>query len=156
MFDKYCLSENRPYNINPALAMVVMSFRQSVYNSKQYWMAVEAATKGGSFEMPVYEYECEKCGHRFELIHSVNDEGRKKCPECKGKAKKCFLPVGIVFKGSGFYKTDSRKKTSDFKPSCESCESSSSSDSSAACGATSTCESKPECESKRKSKAKAG
>jgi putative FmdB family regulatory protein len=73
--------------------------------------------------MPVYDYECTKCGHRFELTHAVNKEPRKRCPECKGKIKKCFASVGVVFKGSGFYCTDSRGKSGGGKAACASCES---------------------------------
>lgn len=56
--------------------------------------------------MPIYVYECRKCGHQFELAHGVNDGAKKRCPKCKGGVKKVFTPVGIMFKGSGFYCTD--------------------------------------------------
>jgi len=60
--------------------------------------------------MPLYEYECGKCGKTFELEHGVDeDPPRKRCPECRGKLRKVFNPVGIVFKGSGFYVNDSKK-----------------------------------------------
>ncbi|TET82140.1 zinc ribbon domain-containing protein [candidate division TA06 bacterium] len=61
--------------------------------------------------MPIYEYECKKCGHRFEKIERTNSSERKVCPVCKGKAKR-VLPSGVafVFKGSGFYATDYAKK----------------------------------------------
>ena len=58
--------------------------------------------------MPVYAYECEKCGYEFEVEQSINDKPRSRCPECRGKVNKVFHSVGIVFKGSGFYCTDSR------------------------------------------------
>ena len=62
--------------------------------------------------MPLYEYECENCGHRFERIQSVNDEPIRQCPECAGAVHKLFFPAGIIFKGSGWYITDSRKSSS--------------------------------------------
>ncbi len=72
--------------------------------------------------MPRYDYECTKCGHRFEIEHGINETPKKRCPECRGSIKKCFVPVGIVFKGSGFYCTDSKNKTSAGKAACASCE----------------------------------
>lgn len=60
--------------------------------------------------MPVYEYQCQKCEKHFEYEHGVNDPQPETCEECGGELKKVFVPVGIVFKGSGFYINDSRKK----------------------------------------------
>ncbi len=62
--------------------------------------------------MPVYEYECEQCGTHFERVQSVRDEPIRRCPECSGTVHKVFHPAGIIFKGSGWYITDSRKSTS--------------------------------------------
>jgi len=62
--------------------------------------------------MPMYEYECENCGTRFERLQSINDEPVRQCPECAGTVHKVFHPAGIIFKGSGWYITDSRKTTS--------------------------------------------
>jgi putative FmdB family regulatory protein len=62
--------------------------------------------------MPVYEYECENCGRRFERLQSVHDEPVRQCPECSGAVHKVFHAAGIIFKGSGWYITDSRKSTS--------------------------------------------
>jgi putative FmdB family regulatory protein len=62
--------------------------------------------------MPVYEYECEQCGARFERLQSIKDEPVHICPECSGAVHKVFHPAGIIFKGSGWYITDSRKSTS--------------------------------------------
>ena len=58
--------------------------------------------------MPVYEFECTCCPSRFELKRSFNDEEPVHCPCCGGKARKLFSPVPIIFKGSGFYVTDSK------------------------------------------------
>ena len=62
--------------------------------------------------MPVYEYECESCGLRFERMQSMNYEPIHQCPECSGVVHKVFHAAGIIFKGSGWYITDSRKSTS--------------------------------------------
>jgi putative FmdB family regulatory protein len=63
--------------------------------------------------MPTYEYACTECGHEFEAFQSFSDVALTQCPECKGAIQKVYSNVGVVFKGSGFYKTDSResKKT---------------------------------------------
>ncbi len=59
--------------------------------------------------MPIYEYECEKCACRFELKRRFDeDEGSPCCPQCQGKIRRIFSPSAIIFKGSGFYVTDSR------------------------------------------------
>ncbi len=58
--------------------------------------------------MPVYEFECTCCPSRFELKRSFKDEEPVRCPRCGGKARKLFSPVPIIFKGSGFYVTDSK------------------------------------------------
>ena len=67
--------------------------------------------------MPTYEYACTKCGHQFEVVQSFSDDALTKCPECRGKLRKVFGSVGIVFKGSGFYKNDSRGTSSSTTPS---------------------------------------
>ena len=58
--------------------------------------------------MPTYEYECSDCGHRFEVFQSFQDAPLTTCEECAGTLKKVFHPAGIIFKGSGWYATDSR------------------------------------------------
>src|SRR6187200_3520303 len=58
--------------------------------------------------MPTYEYRCKSCDHRFDVVQSFTDDAITECPECGGVVKKVFGSVGITFKGSGFYKTDSR------------------------------------------------
>jgi putative FmdB family regulatory protein len=62
--------------------------------------------------MPTYQYECISCGHQFEQLQSFSDEPIKQCPDCNGEVKKIYSAVGVVFKGSGFYKTDSAPKSS--------------------------------------------
>lgn len=56
--------------------------------------------------MPIYEYECEDCGYRFERHQSVASGPVKRCPHCGGSVRRVIYPVGIIFKGSGFYVTD--------------------------------------------------
>ena len=59
--------------------------------------------------MPIYTYRCENCGVQFERRQKFSDDPLKRCPECnKNALRKVYLPVGIVFKGSGFYATDNR------------------------------------------------
>ncbi|GAA0037142.1 MULTISPECIES: FmdB family zinc ribbon protein [Brevibacterium] len=62
--------------------------------------------------MPVYSYACKSCGHKFDVHQDFSDDSLTICPECQGQLKKVFGTVGISFKGSGFYATDSRKSTS--------------------------------------------
>ena len=68
--------------------------------------------------VPTYEYLCDACGHAFELVQAFSDAPVSECPQCKGNVRKVYSNVGIVFKGSGFYKTDSRKDAApkDTKP----------------------------------------
>jgi putative FmdB family regulatory protein len=63
--------------------------------------------------VPTYGYRCEKCGHEFDVWQRMSDEAKAACPQCGSEGKRLFFPAGIVFKGSGFYKTDSRKSGSD-------------------------------------------
>jgi putative FmdB family regulatory protein len=56
--------------------------------------------------MPTYGYRCGNCGHQFEIIQRISDEPLTTCPKCQGKLSKMLYPVGISFKGSGFYTTD--------------------------------------------------
>lgn len=58
--------------------------------------------------MPTYQYSCTECGHFFEIFQSFSEDSLSVCPECDGKLRKVFNAVGVVFKGSGFYRTDSR------------------------------------------------
>ncbi len=61
--------------------------------------------------MPTYQYLCNECGHEFEVVQSFSDEAISTCEKCQGAVRKVYNSVGIVFKGSGFYKTDSRSSS---------------------------------------------
>ena len=63
--------------------------------------------------MPTYQYACTTCGHQLEAVQSFSDDPLSVCPACEGKLRKLFNSVGIVFKGSGFYRTDSRAGAKD-------------------------------------------
>jgi putative FmdB family regulatory protein len=58
--------------------------------------------------VPTYQYACTECGHQLEAVQSFSDAALTECPNCHGKLRKVFNSVGIVFKGSGFYRNDSR------------------------------------------------
>lgn len=60
--------------------------------------------------MPTYQYACTACDHRFDAVQSFSDASLTECPECGGKLRKLYGSVGVVFKGSGFYRTDSRSE----------------------------------------------
>jgi putative FmdB family regulatory protein len=62
--------------------------------------------------MPLYEYQCKKCGHRFEKIQKFSDPHVKKCPECGGAVEQLLSPPAVQFKGSGWYVTDYARKPS--------------------------------------------
>ncbi|HNP71031.1 MAG TPA: zinc ribbon domain-containing protein [Kouleothrix sp.] len=62
--------------------------------------------------MPTYVYACDSCGSQFEQFQSFKDDPLRTCPSCAGAVRRVFQPVGIVFKGSGWYITDSRKSSS--------------------------------------------
>jgi len=62
--------------------------------------------------MPVYEYECEQCGVRFERLQRMSEAALTECPECSGHIHRVMQPVGVIFKGSGFYVTDNRGRSS--------------------------------------------
>lgn len=62
--------------------------------------------------MPTYQYACTECDHRFETVQSFSEDSLTECPECTGRLRKLFNAVGIVFKGSGFYRTDNRSNSS--------------------------------------------
>lgn len=62
--------------------------------------------------MPTYQYRCTSCGNELEAVQKFSDPALTVCPECEGELRKVFSAVGVVFKGSGFYRTDSRKSSS--------------------------------------------
>lgn len=70
--------------------------------------------------MPTYQYSCTECGHFFEAVQSFSDDALTACPECAGRLRKVFNAVGVVFKGSGFYRTDSRGSTESSTPAASS------------------------------------
>ena len=87
--------------------------------------------------MPTYQYACTECEHELEAVQKFTDAPLTECPACTGRLRKVFSAVGVVFKGSGFYRTDSRGKSSssesgsDSKPAAKSSSDSSSTGSSA-------------------------
>ena len=62
--------------------------------------------------MPLYDYKCDHCGHRFEVRQGIREDPLTVCPQCEGTIRRVIHPVGIVFKGSGFYSTDNRRQAS--------------------------------------------
>ncbi len=67
--------------------------------------------------MPTYEYECTKCGNAFDVFQKITAAPSAECPKCKSPARRLISPgSGIIFKGSGFYATDYKKKSSEAKP----------------------------------------
>ena len=81
--------------------------------------------------MPTYSYACTECDNKFDLVQAFSDDALTDCPQCDGRLRKLFGKVGVVFKGSGFYRTDSRESAkSSSNGSSKSSESSDSSSSS--------------------------
>src|SRR5438128_12634398 len=97
--------------------------------------------------MPTYEYRCTECGQHVEVVQSFSDDPLTECPACGGPLRKVFAPVGIVLKGSGFYKTDNRSSSSKAAAKTEKKESS---DSSSKSESSSTSASKSEPKSNAK------
>ncbi|MGB8405525.1 MAG: FmdB family zinc ribbon protein [Mycobacterium sp.] len=94
--------------------------------------------------MPTYSYACTECDNRFDAVQAFSDDALTECPKCSGRLRKLFGSVGVVFKGSGFYRTDSRDAKSastaaaPAKSESSSSSSSSSSDSSSSSSASSS------------------
>ncbi|QIS22857.1 FmdB family zinc ribbon protein [Nocardia terpenica] len=92
--------------------------------------------------MPTYSYQCTQCGDKFDIVQSFSDDALTTCEKCDGKLRKLFNSVGIVFKGSGFYRTDSRNGSATAsepaKPSSSANGSSGSESSSGSSGSSST------------------
>jgi putative FmdB family regulatory protein len=61
--------------------------------------------------VPTYSYACTECGNRFDVVQAFTDDALTTCEQCSGRLRKLFNSVGVVFKGSGFYRTDSREST---------------------------------------------
>ncbi|MGW0309916.1 FmdB family zinc ribbon protein [Streptomyces flavidovirens] len=70
--------------------------------------------------MPTYQYQCTECGEGLEAVQKFTDDALTVCPGCEGRLKKVFSAVGIVFKGSGFYRNDSRGSSSSSTPATSS------------------------------------
>ncbi|GAA3459877.1 hypothetical protein GCM10018963_18900 [Saccharothrix longispora] len=70
--------------------------------------------------VPTYQYACTECDHRFEAVQAFSDNALTECPECSGKLRKLYGAVGVVFKGSGFYRNDSRSSSSSAESSSSS------------------------------------
>lgn len=91
--------------------------------------------------MPTYQYQCTECGSGLEAVQKFTDDALTVCPTCNGRLRKIYSAVGVVFKGSGFYRTDSRSSSSSTvgaaKPAASS-STSSSGDSSSSSGSTSS------------------
>ncbi|WP_079052212.1 FmdB family zinc ribbon protein [Streptomyces regalis] len=88
--------------------------------------------------MPTYQYQCTECGEGLEAVQKFTDDALTECPSCQGRLKKVFSAVGIVFKGSGFYRNDSRGSSSSSSPASSKSSTSSSSDSSSSSSSSST------------------
>ncbi|MFE3853591.1 FmdB family zinc ribbon protein [Streptomyces griseorubiginosus] len=88
--------------------------------------------------MPTYQYQCTECGEGLEAVQKFTDDALTVCPNCQGRLKKVFSAVGIVFKGSGFYRNDSRGSSSSSSPASSSKSSTSSSSSSDSSSSSST------------------
>ena len=104
--------------------------------------------------MPTYQYACTECGHAFEQFQSFTDDALTECPQCQGRLRKLFNAVGVVFKGSGFYRNDSRTAAAGSggsNGSAGTSEGSSSGSGDAANGASSTSPAKEKAGSKKES-----
>ncbi|WP_436787661.1 FmdB family zinc ribbon protein [Yinghuangia sp. YIM S10712] len=89
--------------------------------------------------MPTYQYQCTACGEGLEAVQKFTDDALTECPACQGRLRKVFSAVGVVFKGSGFYRTDSRGgSSSSSAPAASNGNGSSSSDSSSSSSSTSS------------------
>ena len=104
--------------------------------------------------MPIYGYRCEQCGHELEVLQSMKDEPLRVCPNCMGPLRKMIYPVGIVFKGSGYYTTDYKSAGSPSRhgDSDAAASASGSSDGGSETAAKSSSSSESKCESKGESK----
>ncbi|MDC7338544.1 FmdB family zinc ribbon protein [Streptomyces lydicus] len=92
--------------------------------------------------MPTYQYQCTACGEGLEAVQKFTDDALTECPACQGRLKKVFSAVGIVFKGSGFYRNDSRGSSSSSSPAKSSTTSGGSSSSDSAGSSSSSSDTK--------------
>ena len=104
--------------------------------------------------MPTYQYACTECGHAFDQFQSFSDDALTECPECQGRLRKVFNAVGVVFKGSGFYRNDSRDKKSSTLSSDSKSESKSDSTSDSGTSSDTKSDTKSETKSEPKSEKK--
>lgn len=89
--------------------------------------------------MPTYDYECKKCGHVFEVFQSITDPPVRACPQCKGRVKRLLgTGAAVMFKGSGFYETDYKRKSSTSTSSNSTSDAGKKSDSTSSAGSSST------------------
>ncbi|MFD1663144.1 FmdB family zinc ribbon protein [Streptomyces caeni] len=88
--------------------------------------------------MPTYQYQCTECGEGLEAVQKFSDDALTECPSCGGRLKKVFSAVGIVFKGSGFYRNDSRGSSSSSSPAASKSSSPSSSSSASSSSSSSS------------------
>jgi putative FmdB family regulatory protein len=88
--------------------------------------------------VPTYQYACTECGHGFDQVQSFSDPALTVCPECGGQLRKVFSAAGVVFKGSGFYRTDSRSTSSSSSSGSSSSSAGSSGSSSSSSGSSSS------------------
>ncbi|MET4662236.1 putative FmdB family regulatory protein [Streptomyces sp. PvP037] len=88
--------------------------------------------------MPTYQYQCTECGEGLEAVQKFTDDALTECPNCQGRLKKVFSAVGIVFKGSGFYRNDSRGSSSSSSPASKPSGASSSTSSAASSSSSSS------------------
>jgi putative FmdB family regulatory protein len=70
--------------------------------------------------VPTYQYQCTECGEALEAVQKFSDDALTECPNCNGRLRKVFSAVGVVFKGSGFYRTDSRGSSTGSAPAAKS------------------------------------
>ncbi|MEU0300161.1 FmdB family zinc ribbon protein [Streptomyces sp. NPDC006175] len=93
--------------------------------------------------MPTYQYQCTECGEGLEAVQKFTDDALTVCPNCEGRLKKVFSAVGIVFKGSGFYRNDSRGSSSSSTPATSSAKTSDASAGSASGSSSAKSDAKP-------------
>ncbi|MER7623554.1 FmdB family zinc ribbon protein [Streptomyces sp. NPDC126503] len=93
--------------------------------------------------MPTYQYQCTECGEGLEAVQKFTDDALTECPSCQGRLKKVFSAVGIVFKGSGFYRNDSRGASSSSSPAASGASKSSTGSASSTPSASSSSDAKP-------------